>query len=275
MDRDGAGGVSLLPTGPRVPAAPRVVFARAVTRGPVGSEAACQRIARLRSRQPATLSQSDERRPEHLTLESRSHAALVAMTMFPPLRLPPHRLEGRGMELHSPRRAHRPASVLLQVMSERQRMRSVRQHGPQPRCPRTEKAAELISSGRRRLGLRAKPKESSARPERTKGVQPHDEQSAGAVPRPVLRTFRDVDAATAVEHLLARVRAGIMSEEQLQSELEAAAGGVPVPRQWRGQIRSAMKTAAWVEKRKLAPGLGRHQLTMPPGTRSACYSLEH
>ena len=44
----------------------------------------------------------------------------------------------------------------------------------------------------------------------------------------------DLEAAAVVECLLARVRAGVMSEEQLQSELEA--GGVPVPRQWRGQI---------------------------------------
>ena len=258
MARDGAGSVSLAP--------PRAVFARAVARGPADSEEAWQRIARLRSRRQAPLSQSGEQQSKHLALEPRSDATLVAMTMFPPLRLRPHRLGGRGIEPHSPRRTHRPASVLLQVMSERQRMRSARQHGPWTLCPPTKKAAALISSGRRRLGLRPRPTESNARPERMQGAQPHEEQSAGDVPRPVPSSARDVEAAAVVECLLARVRAGVMSEEQLQSELEA--GGVPVPRQWRGQIRSAMKTAAWVEKRKIAPGLGKHQLTMPQGTRS-------
>ena len=253
------------------------LFHRAVGREPEHSEEARrQRITRLQSRDPPKLLSALPQGA--LLLRAPSNATLVAMTLSPPLRLPPARsrvaarLSGgsdtaRGGTTdtklpHALRSPRRPASVLLQVMTERKQLRAAlehqlgaqQQHGPKPRSPPTKKAAELIASGRARLRLHRDP--ASARP------------AAAAVS--TVASAREIEAAALVERLLAKVRAGGMSEEQLQRELAAAqaeddngGGGVRVPRHWLGQIRIAMKTAAWLEKKKHAPGLGKQQLIMP------------
>ena len=252
------------------------LFHRAVGREPEHSEEAMQRITRLHSRDPPKLPSALPQGA--LLLRAPSNATLVAMTLSPPLRLPPARsrvaarLSGgsdtaRGGNTdtkrpHALRSPRRPASVLLQVMTERKQLRAAlehqlgaqQQHGPKPRSPPTKKAAELIASGRARLRLHRDP--ASARP------------AAAAVS--TVASAREIEAAALVERLLAKVRAGGMSEEQLQRELAAAqaeddndGGGVRVPRHWLGQIRIAMKTAAWLEKKKHAPGLGKQQLIMP------------
>ncbi len=176
-------------------------------------------------------------------------------------------------------------------MSERKRLRAELQRGPRPRSPAKE-AVELILSGRRRLGLgRLKPSnggpprqalhlarvEQPASPKRQvrSPMQPQVPTRGGAIlSASAVGSTREVRAAVAVERLLAQARTGSMSEEQLQCELEAArAEGATVPRHWLGQVRSAMKTAEWIEKQKLAPGLGKKLITteaIAPGDLEQC-----